>query len=71
MEAKIDEVEAKYSPKIYRAEQMAIGSVLVTLDDMKKFPVVKARLKTFATCVRGAHEKSFVRGKKQIKTSLN
>ena len=71
VEAKIDAMDAELAQRIHQTQEIVAGSLLVTIDDEKKFSLMKEKLKDFTACVRAGGGESCAKGKYEICTSLN
>ncbi|KAG0125114.1 hypothetical protein HOY82DRAFT_617075 [Tuber indicum] len=53
LSSRIEETKAELGKGISHTLAMALGALLVYIDDSKKLPVMQERLKAFGACVRG------------------
>jgi len=56
-------MEARVTEGYYQTDEIAIGSVVVTINDKKKMPMIKKRLQVFAACMRGGGGEACIEGK--------
>lgn len=71
MMARMDELDASLSQGIDQTEQILGGSILATVDDEKRFSLMKEKMKVFNACVRAGGGESCYEGKHRINTGLN
>ena len=71
MMASLDEPDTGLSQGIHQRQKILGGCILATIDDEKRYSLMKEKLKVFNDCVLAGGGESCVEGRHQIGTGLN
>jgi len=62
MAEEFQQMDAELAQRFHQTQAIVAGSILVTIDDEKKFSLMKEKMKDFTACVRAGGGESSVEG---------